>query len=605
MGEVYQARDTRLGRLVAIKFVSDELAADPRPSERLAREARLTSLLNHPNIVTVHDVGELDGRPFIVMEFVAGQSLYAALLQGRLKPARAIDIAGQVADGLAAAHAAGVVHRDLKPRNIMLTEDGRAKIVDFGIGKTSQPGTAPTIPPSRPAQRHARGRRHAGLHVAGTGRRPADRLPRRSVRARRDHLRDDHGPARLQARHGGADDGGDHRGRTEPIATAGAGDADRAGDDRGALSREESGASLRVDAGSGPRSERSRGTSRARARRAHAGPPDVAAAMALGRRRRRARPGRRASRCCSGIGANVPLRRRARCSIGSTSRRTSIRRSRCSHRSSRPSRDPWRTRMLAEAYWRKFEYTKDATLADRAGEEAGVALTLNQSYAPAHVVLAMINFGQGRYDGALGEAQQAVSLDARHSRAWRELGRVPCSPRPARRGREGLPHRGEARSRRLDGAQQPRRLVLSVNRLDEAVGEFERMQALTPDNTRAYNNLGTAFLKQERFDKAIGDVRAVAVARQERDGLLQPGHGALSAGTIRRRRALLRRRGGVARRDVRALVQSRRRLLLGARLARPGEGGVRRPRARRTGPGGTARSRCWRSWPRATRCWRC
>ena len=139
MGEVYRARDTRLGRLVAIKFVSEEFASDRSSADRLEREAKLTSLLNHPNIVTVHDVGELDGRPFIVMEFVAGQSLYDAMLQGRFKPTRVTDIAGQVADGLAAAHAAGVVHRDLKPRNIMLTTDGRAKIVDFGVGKTSRP----------------------------------------------------------------------------------------------------------------------------------------------------------------------------------------------------------------------------------------------------------------------------------------------------------------------------------------------------------------------------------------------------------------------------------------------------------------------------------
>ena len=139
MGEVYKARDTRLGRLVAIKFVSDELAADRTASERLAREAKLTSSLNHPNIVTVHDVGEVDGRPFIVMEFVAGQSLHSALEWERLKLGRVIEIASQVADGLTVAHAAGVVHRDLKPRNIMLTEDGRAKIVDFGVGKTTQP----------------------------------------------------------------------------------------------------------------------------------------------------------------------------------------------------------------------------------------------------------------------------------------------------------------------------------------------------------------------------------------------------------------------------------------------------------------------------------
>ncbi len=149
MGSVYRARDTRLGRLVAIKLVSDELAADRVASERLAREAKLTSLLNHPNIVTVHDIGAAeDGRPFIVMELVAGQSLLAALQLEPLKPARVIEIASQVADGLATAHAAGIVHRDLKPSNIMLTEDGRAKIVDFGLGKaTSSPpsGEDPTF----------------------------------------------------------------------------------------------------------------------------------------------------------------------------------------------------------------------------------------------------------------------------------------------------------------------------------------------------------------------------------------------------------------------------------------------------------------------------
>ena len=148
MGEVYQARDTRLGRLVAVKFVSDELAADHVASDRLAREARLTSLLNHPNIVTVHDVGELDGRPFIVMEFVAGESLHSLIHRERLTPVRVIEIASQIADGLAVAHEAGIVHRDLKPRNIMLTEDGRAKIVDFGVGKTSGPAPGsedPTI----------------------------------------------------------------------------------------------------------------------------------------------------------------------------------------------------------------------------------------------------------------------------------------------------------------------------------------------------------------------------------------------------------------------------------------------------------------------------
>ncbi len=159
--------------------------------------------------------------------------------------------------------------------------------------------------------------------------------------------------------------------------------------------------------------------------------------------------------------------------------------------------------MLAEAHWRKFEYTpQDPALAQRAGEQAGVALTLDQSYAPAHVVLAMINYGHGRYDGALGEAQRAVSLDPTLSRAWRELGRAHFR----------LGQREDAEKDFLKAVSLDRddwtaqnslgSFYLSVNRLDDAIREYERMQALAPDNTRAYNNLGTAYLQQERFDKA-------------------------------------------------------------------------------------------------------
>jgi non-specific serine/threonine protein kinase len=107
MGEVYRARDTRLGRFVALKFVSNDLVNDGSSAARFAREAELTSSLNHPNIVTVHDVGEIDGRAFIVMELVDGHSLYSAIESGPMKPARVVDIGCQIADGLAAAHGAG------------------------------------------------------------------------------------------------------------------------------------------------------------------------------------------------------------------------------------------------------------------------------------------------------------------------------------------------------------------------------------------------------------------------------------------------------------------------------------------------------------------
>jgi len=137
MGEVYRARDTRLGRFVAIKFLPPHLQGNAAAAARLDREARLASSLNHPGIVTVFDIGRLDDeRPFVVMELIEGVSLGARLNEARLRLRDAIDLAAQVAEALAAAHEAGIVHRDLKPQNIMLTAESRAKVVDFGLSKS-------------------------------------------------------------------------------------------------------------------------------------------------------------------------------------------------------------------------------------------------------------------------------------------------------------------------------------------------------------------------------------------------------------------------------------------------------------------------------------
>ena len=139
MGEVYRARDRRLPRMVAIKFLSPSLHHDPTAAARLEQEARLASSLNHPGIVTVFDVGQWNRHPYVVMELVEGQSLAERLSAGRLSVREALDVAVQVAEALAAAHDAGVFHRDLKPQNIMLVGDGRAKIIDFGLGKKARP----------------------------------------------------------------------------------------------------------------------------------------------------------------------------------------------------------------------------------------------------------------------------------------------------------------------------------------------------------------------------------------------------------------------------------------------------------------------------------
>ncbi len=137
MGDVYRARDLQLGRDVAVKFLPDRFALDPARLARFDREARAASSLNHPNIVTVHEVGELDGVPYIVMERVEGRTLRELLTDRPMALRFVLDIASQISDGLAKAHGAGIVHRDLKPDNVMVNADGYVKILDFGLAKVS------------------------------------------------------------------------------------------------------------------------------------------------------------------------------------------------------------------------------------------------------------------------------------------------------------------------------------------------------------------------------------------------------------------------------------------------------------------------------------
>ncbi|HLK69607.1 MAG TPA: protein kinase [Bryobacteraceae bacterium] len=143
MGEVFRAWDTRLRRAVALKFLAREFLSDQAAGERFQREARAASALSHPNICTVYDVGELEGRPFIAMEYLEGQNLRARL-GGKALPLReALEYAVEIAHGLAAAHQKGVVHRDLKPENLWVTREGRIKILDFGLAKVSEPMAHP------------------------------------------------------------------------------------------------------------------------------------------------------------------------------------------------------------------------------------------------------------------------------------------------------------------------------------------------------------------------------------------------------------------------------------------------------------------------------
>ncbi len=148
MGEVYRARDTRLGREVALKVLPEDLSSERNRLARFEREARSASALNHPNIVTVHEIGSSDSTAFIAMELVDGKTLRELTVSGPLPARRILNISAQIAEGLAKAHSAGIVHRDLKPENVMVSKDGFVKILDFGLAKLTEPesGEASAMP---------------------------------------------------------------------------------------------------------------------------------------------------------------------------------------------------------------------------------------------------------------------------------------------------------------------------------------------------------------------------------------------------------------------------------------------------------------------------
>ena len=158
MGEVYRARDTRLGRDVALKILPASFACDATRLQRFEQEARAVAALNHPSILAVFDIGQYNALPFLVSELLEGENLRTVLEHGALSQRKAVEYGVQIAQGLAAAHEKGIVHRDLKPDNIFVTRDGRIKILDFGLAKLVQ---------SSPEE--ADGATLATLHTAATG----------------------------------------------------------------------------------------------------------------------------------------------------------------------------------------------------------------------------------------------------------------------------------------------------------------------------------------------------------------------------------------------------------------------------------------------------
>lgn len=162
MGLVYLAHDDELDRAIAIKLLPQHLADDDEQLARLKQEARTASSLNHPNIITIYEIGQHGSSAFIAMEYIDGQTLRDVMAPGPLPIRKTLQIASQIADGLAAAHKRGLMHRDLKPENIMLTSEGGVKILDFGLARSAASGdTAAASARAIPAPR-----RNARVHVA-------------------------------------------------------------------------------------------------------------------------------------------------------------------------------------------------------------------------------------------------------------------------------------------------------------------------------------------------------------------------------------------------------------------------------------------------------
>ena len=209
MGEVYSAHDSRLNRTVAVKILPAMFSADRERLNRFSQEARAAAALNHPNILSIYDIGEDAGAPYIVSELLEGETLRDRLRTGPLPLRKAIEYALQIARGLAAAHEKGIVHRDLKPENLFLTEYGRVKILDFGLAKLTRPESLASdaeMATIQAATEAGMVMGTVGVHVSRTGARQGVGCAIGHLCVWRDPLRNDLGQESVPRRDAGGHD---------------------------------------------------------------------------------------------------------------------------------------------------------------------------------------------------------------------------------------------------------------------------------------------------------------------------------------------------------------------------------------------------------------
>ncbi len=207
VGVVYKARDTNLGRPVAIKILTGDSISDPKRRHRFLQESKSASAVNHPNLVHIYEVGQSEGVDFIAMEYVSGQTLQQLIAGGDCAIPKIVDYAIQIVDGLGAAHAVGILHRDVKPANIMVHDENLIKILDFGLAKLWKSDSGNPIYSATESGLPYRDResgRHGRVHVTGTSQRRGIGRTQRSVFAWRAALRVGHTATAFSRQHSGS-----------------------------------------------------------------------------------------------------------------------------------------------------------------------------------------------------------------------------------------------------------------------------------------------------------------------------------------------------------------------------------------------------------------